>query len=254
MRKIAVFLTVLILLFSINAFAEEDGVSSVPEETNVEILLRNRVSLTEQGATLLIGGNASALWQDFCFDMYPYTAEVLTVEDTLSADWLSGIRYLSVYSPTAVVFCLDGNDEPQDVSALAEALAGTLSSARIYFVSAFTGKNTARVNESAAETLSSYPNAGFVDVYTLMLTEDGVPDTQYIGESVTSAGLRLMGKTVYQALNTDIPVIAPSVSVPEEESYEETEQTSGRSYRWLIPVAILAVGLIIGVDRACRRG
>lgn len=252
MKKLMVFLAVLIMLLPLTAFAEE-SVPSSPEETPVEILLRNRISLVQPNSVLLIGGNASEKWQDFNFDMYPYETDVLTLEDTLSADWLSGVSYLSRYLPQAVIFCLDGNDTPADVTQFINSLASVQGIKNIYFVSAFSGSNLSAVNQAAADSCASFSNADFVDVYSLMLTEDGTADPAYIGDNVTAAGLRLMGETVCKAVNVDMPVIAPSVSVPDMDDTSGSEEAQGNkksSYRWLIPVAILAVGLIIGVDCA----
>lgn len=250
MRKLTVFLAVLILLLPLTAFAEE-SVPSSPEETPVEALLRNQISLVQPNAVLLIGGNSSEKWQDFNFDMYPYTTDVLTLEDTLCADWISGVSYLSRYLPEAVVFCLDGNDTPADVTLFINSLASVQSIKNIYFVSAFSGSNLSAVNRAAAEGCASFSNTDFVDVYSLMLAEDGTPDPAYIGDSITAAGLRLMGETVCKAVNIDMPVIAPSVSVPVEDVSEAEEEQAGKpSYRWLAPIAILAVGLIIGIDFA----
>ena len=251
MRKLMVFLAVLILLLPLTAFAEESTDSSRPEETPVETLLRNQVSVTEQNAVLLIGGNASAKWQDFNFDMYLYTTAVLTLEETNAADWISGVSYLSLYSPEAVIFCLDGNDDPADVTAFINALSALQRKAKIYIVSAFSGSNLSAVNQAASDGCNGYFNIKFVDVYSLMLTEDGTPDPRYVGDGVTAAGLRFMGETVCKAVNVDMPVIAPSVSVPVEDvSGAEEGQASKPSYRWIVPIAILAVGLIIGIDCA----
>lgn len=253
MKKLAVFLAVIILLLPLTAFAEESNMSSTPEETPVETLLRNQVSATKPNAVLLIGGNASAKWRDFNFDMYPYTTAVLTLEDTLCADWISGVSYLSMYSPKAVVFCLDGNDDPADVTLFINSLASVQSIKNIYFVSAFSGSDLSPVNQAAEDCCASFSNTDFVDVYSLMLAEDGTPDPAYIGESITTSGLRFMGETVCRAVNVDMPVMAPSVSVPVEDDASSAEDVQGNkkpSYRWLIPIAILAVGLVIGIDCA----
>lgn len=252
MKKLAVFLAVLILLLPLTAFAEESNIPSVPEETKVEILLRNQMSVTEINAVLLLGGNASGKWQDFNFDMYPYTTAVLTLENTLCADWVSGVSYLSMYAPKAVIFCLDGNDKAEDVAAFINLLSAQLKSVRVYIVSAFSGNNLSSVNQAAADCCQSQSNASFIDVYSLTITEDGTPDPKYIGEGITAAGIRLMGETVSKTVNSHIPVMAPSVSAPVEDTsdVEETDAGKKTSYRWLVPMAILAVGLIIGVDCA----
>ncbi len=251
MKRITAFLAVLILLFSVTAFAEEGEVSSLPEETPVQTLLRNSLSSVQRGSVLLIGGNASGAWRDYSFDMYPHSAYSLTVENTLCADWAESISYIGMYSPKAVIFCLDGNDITENVSAFVQALASTLNGVRIYFVSALYGNNAQGVNGAASLSCEGYVNAEFVDVYSLMLTEEGTESTDYINGTVTSAGMRLMGQTVFNAVTTDIPVFAPTVSAPEQDTSEEAEvQPAKRSYRWLVPVVILAVGLIIGVERA----
>lgn len=252
MKKLMVFLAVLIMLLPLTAFAEESAPSS-QEETPVEVLLRNQISLVQPGSVLLIGGNASEKWQDFKFDMYPYNTDVLTLKDTLSADWISGVSYLARYLPEAVIFCLDGNDTSADVTQFINSLASTQGIKNIYFVSAFSGNNLSAVNQAALEGCSAFSNTEYVDVYSIMLTEDGTVDPAYIGDNITAAGLRLMGETVCKAVNIDMPVIAPSVSVPDIDDTSGSEEAQGNkksSYRWLIPVAILAVGLIIGVDCA----
>ena len=137
------------------------------------------------------------------------------------------------------------------VSAFAQTFAVTLNGVRIYFVSALQGKNLQGVNQAVSLTCEGYANAEFVDVYSLMLTEEGTENLEYISGTVTSAGLRLMGKTVFNAVTVDIPVFSPTVSVPEPDTSEEAEvQPAKRSYRWLVPIAILAVGLVIGAERA----
>ncbi len=251
MKRITAFLAVLILLFSVTAYAEEGDASSLPEENPVQTLLRNSLSAVERESVLLIGGNASALWRDYSFDMYPHPAYSLTVEDTLCADWTENISYLGMFSPKAVIFCLDGNDITENVSAFVQTMASSLNSVRIYLVSALYGENAQNVNQAASLSCEGYANAEFVDVYSLMLTEEGTENTDYINITVTSAGMRLMGQTVFNAVTTDIPVFAPTVSAPEQDTSEEVEvQPAKRSYRWLVPIAILAVGLIIGAERA----
>lgn len=249
MKKLAVFLVVLTMLLSLTAFAEESDISSVPEEPPVEAALRNSLSVTPRDSILLIGGNASALWKDFVFDMYPNTANNLTVADTLSGDWISGLGYLAMYSPKAVVYCVDGKDTAEDVLLLAQGLSQSLSGATVYFVSAIIGENTADINTRLSEYCVSFSRLNFVDVYSAMLTEEGTLDPAYAGEKLTSAGVRFMGKTVSAEINGDIPVIAPEVSENDTSEDEET-QPKKRSYRWLIPLAILAAGLIIGIDCA----
>ena len=236
MKRITAFLAVLILLFSVTAYAEEGDASSLPEETPVETLLRNSLSSVERGAVLLVGGNASQAWRDYSFDMYPHTVASLTLADTSSADWAGCVTYLKMFSPKAVIYCLDGNEQADAVSAFAQTFAVTLNGVRIYFVSALQGKNLQAVNQAVSLTCEGYANAEFVDVYSLMLTEEG---------------FRLMGKTVFNAVTVDIPVFSPTVSVPEPDTSEEAEvQPAKRSYRWLVPIAILAVGLAIGAERA----
>lgn len=251
MKRITAFLAVLILLFSVTAYAEEGDASSLPEETPVETLLRNSLSSVERGAVLLVGGNASQAWRDYSFDMYPHTVASLTLADTSSADWAVCASYLKMFSPKAVIYCLDGNEQADAVSAFAQTFAVNLNGVRIYFVSALQGKNLQGVNQAVSLTCEGYANAEFVDVYSLMLTEEGTENLEYISGTVTSAGLRLMGKTVFNAVTVDIPVFSPTVSVPEQDTSEEIEvQPAKRSYRWLVPIAILAVGLVIGAERA----
>lgn len=249
MKKLAVFLVVLLMLLPLTAFAEESDISSVPEETPVEVTLRNSLSATPRDSILLIGGNTSALWKDFVFDMYPGTAKIITVEETLSADWTAGFNYLAMLAPKTVVYCVEGNDTAEDVLLLAQGLVQSLSGAKIYFVSAIVGENTADINTRLSEYCASYTRLNFVDVYSAMLTEEGTLDPAYAGEKLTSAGVRFMGKTVSAEINGDTPVIAPEVSETET-SEDEEAQPKKRSYKWLIPVAILVVGLIIGIDYA----
>lgn len=245
MKKIAVFLLLLLMLMPLKTFAEESEASSViKEETPVEAALRDSLSATPRGAVLLIGGNTSALWRDFVFDMYPETARIITVKDTLSADWSTGVNYLSTLSPKAVVYCVDGKDDPESVLLFAQSLAQTLSGADIYFVSAVIGDNTAEINTRLSEYCLSLYRLSFVDVYSAMLTEDGILNPEYAGEKLTSAGVRFLGKTVAKEINGDIPTIAPETS---EESEEEEVQPKKRSYKWLVPVAIIVAGGIIGV-------
>lgn len=244
MKKLAVFLLLLLMLMPLKTFAEESEISSVPEETPVEVTLRNSLSATPRGAILLIGGNTSALWRDFVFDMYPENAKIITVEDTLSVDWSTGVNYLSTLSPKAVVYCVDGKDDPESVLLFAQSLAQTLSSADIYFVSAVIGDNTAEINTRLSEYCLSLYRLSFVDVYSAMLTEEGTLNPEYAGEKLTSAGVRFLGKTVAKEINGDIPTIAPETS---EESEEEEVQPKKRSYKWLVPVAIIVAGGIIGV-------
>ncbi len=249
MKKLAVFLVVLTMLLSLTAFAEESEISSVPEETPVEVTLRNSLSATPRGAVLLIGGNTSALWRDFVFDMYPNTAKIITVADTLSADWTVGLNYLAMLAPKTVVYCVDGKDTPEDVLLLAQGLAQNLSGTTLYFVSAVIGENTVDINTRLSEYCASYSRLNFVDVYSAMLTEEGTLDPAYAGEKLTSAGVRFIGKTVSKEINGDVPVIAPETSETETSDDEEA-QPKKRSYRWLIPIAILAVAAVIGIDCA----
>ena len=251
MKRITAFLAVLILLFSVTAYAEEGDASSLPEETPVETLLRNSLSSVERGAVLLVGGNASQAWRDYSFDMYPHTVASLTLADTGLADWAGCVSYLKMYSPAAVIYCLDGNEQADAVSAFAQTFAVTLNGVRVYFVSALQGKNLQGVNQAVSLACEGYANAEFVDVYSLMLTEGGTENLEFIKGTVTPAGMRLMGKTVFNAVTFDIPVFSPEVSAPVRDTSEEVEaQPTKRSYRWLVPIAILAVGLIIGAERA----
>ena len=251
MKKITVFLAVLLLLMlPINAFAEESDVSSVTEETKVEKYLRESLTLVPKGSVLLIGGDASALWRDFVFDMYPANAKKLTVESTKASDWITGIHYLSIYSPKAVVFCIDGNDNTEDVLLLVQGVLENISGASVYMVSAFSGKNTAELNQSVSELCASYARAEFLDIYSKMVLEDGTPDPKYISDKLTAEGIRFMGKAVSAEINGETQVIAPEVSVPDtdESDTEPVEQKKERSYRWLVPVAILAGGLLLGYE------
>lgn len=251
MKRITAFLAVLILLFSVTAYAEEGDASSLPEETPVETLLRNSLSSVERGSVLLIGGNASALWRDYSFDMYPHTVASLTLADTGLADWAGCVSYLKMYSPAAVIYCLDGREQADIAAVFVQTAATALNSVRIYFVSALQGDNLQGVNQAVMTACESYPNAEFVDVYSLMLTEEGTENLEYISGTVTPAGLRLLGKTVFNAVTFDIPVFSPEVSSPVRDTSEEVEaQPAKRSYRWLVPIAILAVGLMIGAERA----
>ncbi len=251
MKRITAFLAVLILLFSVTAYAEEGDASSLPEETPVETLLRNSLSTVQRGSVLLIGGNASGMWRDYSFDMYPHTVASLTLADTGSADWAGCVSYLKMYSPTAVIYCLDGSEQADIAAVFVQTMATTLNSVRLYFVSALQGDNLQEVNQAVLTACEIYPNAEFVDVYSLMLTEEGTENLEFISGTVTPAGLRLMGKTVFNAVTFDIPVFAPEASVPEQDTSEEAEaQPAKRSYRWLVPIAILAVGLAIGAERA----
>ncbi len=251
MKRITAFLAVLILLFSVTAYAEEGDASSLPEETPVETLLRNSLSSVERESVLLIGGNASETWRDYSFDMYPHTVATLTLEDTTFADWAECASYLKMYSPKAVIYCLDGNGQADAAAAFVQTLASALNGVRLYFVSALQGEDLQAVNQAAITACEGYANAEFVDVYSLMLTEEGTENLTYISGTVTPAGMRLLGKTVFNAVTVDIPVFAPTAPVtPGDTSEDAAVQPAKRSYRWLVPIAILAVGLVIGAERA----
>ena len=154
------------------------------------------------------------------------------------------MNYLSTLSPKAVVYCVDGKDDPESVLLFAQSLAQTLSGADIYFVSALIGDNTAEINTRLSEYCLSLYRLSFVDVYSAMLTDEGTLNPEYAGEKLTSAGVRFLGKTVATEINGDIPTIAPETG---EESEEEEVQPQKRSYKWLVPVAIIVAGGIIGV-------
>ncbi len=248
MKRTASFLLALILLFCMSASANTSETSENIRKTPVEALLENSITKTEKGSILLIGGTVAHMWQNvFAYDMYPKKTGILTVDGSLSADWLNHHALLRNYLPRAVVWCLEGNDDSEAAALLAQNLVNGLGGAKVYAVSAVGGANAAKVNAA----VSAVAGIAYIDVYTSILLEDGTVNPEYAGEGgITKMALQLISSKVSTRVNLDYPAKAPTA--PEKPIVPDTSESEdeGGSYRWLIPVAILLVGLIIGIDCA----